>query len=66
MLHEGEPDEGGSRATCLEVPGASGQGETREKCRQNPAGRVRLIIGMNEEEVLLEAAHAVKTILAPA
>jgi len=36
ILHQGEPDEGGYWATCLEVPGANGQGETKEeKAAQN-------------------------------
>lgn len=32
IVHQGEPDEGGFWATCLEVPGANGQGETKEEC----------------------------------
>jgi hypothetical protein len=35
ILHRGEPGEGGFWATCLEVPGANGQGETREECLAN-------------------------------
>ncbi len=31
IVHQGEPHEGGFWATCLEVPGANGQGETREE-----------------------------------
>lgn len=64
MLHEGEPDEGGFWATCLEVPGANGQGETREECLQNLAEGVKLILELNEEDVLREDPHAVKTSLA--
>jgi predicted RNase H-like HicB family nuclease len=44
MLHQGEPDEGGFWATCLEVPGANGQGETREECLKNLAEGVKLIL----------------------
>ncbi len=29
IVHHGEPGEGGFWATCLEVPGANGQGETK-------------------------------------
>ena len=32
---KGEPDEGGFWATCLEVSGANGQGETRQECLAN-------------------------------
>src|ERR1035438_7431586 len=35
IVHRGEPDEGGFWATCLEVPGANGQGETKEECLGN-------------------------------
>jgi hypothetical protein len=37
MLHPGEPDEGGFWATCREVPGANGQGETRVECLKSLA-----------------------------
>jgi predicted RNase H-like HicB family nuclease len=42
ILHAGDPDEGGFWATCLEVPGANGQGETREACLKDPAEAVQL------------------------
>ena len=64
ILHVGEPDEGGFWATCLEVPGANGQGETREECLQNLAEAVKLILELNEEEALRDDPHAVKTNLA--
>ena len=51
-------------ATCLEVPGANGQGETREECLQNLAEGVKLILELNEEDALREDTHAVKTSLA--
>jgi|GEM_PF-735232 len=35
IVHRGEPAEGGFWATCLEVPGANGQGETKVECLQN-------------------------------
>jgi predicted RNase H-like HicB family nuclease len=44
ILHRGEPSEGGYWATCLEVPGANGQGETREECLRDLAAAVDLIL----------------------
>jgi predicted RNase H-like HicB family nuclease len=44
MLHAGEADEGGFWATCLEVPGANGQGDTRDECLQNLAEGIKLIL----------------------
>ena len=64
ILHCGEPDEGGFWATCLEVPGANGQGETREKCLRNLAEAVKLILEVNEEEALRDDPHAIKMSLA--
>ncbi len=61
ILHKGEPDEGGFWATCLEVPGANGQGETREECLLNLTEAVKLILEMNEEEALRDDPHAEKT-----
>ncbi len=61
ILHRGEPDEGGFWATCLEVPGANGQGETREECLLNLAEAVKLILELNEEEALRDDPHAEKT-----
>ncbi len=43
-LHRGEPGEGGFRATCLEVPGANGQGETKEACLENLKEAVLLLL----------------------
>jgi predicted RNase H-like HicB family nuclease len=61
ILHRGEPAEGGFWATCLEVPGANGQGETREECFQNLAEAVKLILEINEEEALRDDPKAEKT-----
>ena len=66
ILHCGEPDEGGFWATCLEVPGANGQGETREECLENLAGAVELVLEVNEEEAMRDDPRAVKTSLAVA
>ncbi len=51
FVHEGEPDEGGFWATCLEVPGANGQGETREECLADLGEAVKLLLELNREEV---------------
>ena len=61
ILHLGEPDEGGFWATCLEVPGANGQGETKEDCLRDLAAAVKVILEINEEEALREDPSAVKT-----
>ena len=66
ILHLGEPDEGGFWATCLEVPGANGQGETKEDCLRDLAAAVKVILEINEEEALREDPSAVKTKLAVA
>ncbi len=66
ILHDGEPDEGGFWAACLEVPGASGQGETKEECLENLAGAVKLILEVNEEEAMREDPRAIKASLAVA
>ena len=50
ILHRGEPSENGFWATCLEVPGANGQGETREECLRDLAAAVDLILVLNREE----------------
>ncbi len=64
ILHHGEHDEGGFWATCLEVPGANGQGETQEECLRDLAAAVKLILEVNEEEALRDDPKAIKTALA--
>lgn len=66
ILHRGEPNEGGFWATCLEVPGANGQGETKEDCLRDLAAAVKLVIEVNEEEAMRDDPDAVKTSLAVA
>jgi predicted RNase H-like HicB family nuclease len=51
ILHRGEPDEGGFWATCLEVPGANGQGETKEECLADLKNAVQLLLETEREEV---------------
>jgi predicted RNase H-like HicB family nuclease len=51
ILHRGEPDEGGFWATCLEVPGANGQGETKEACLADLKNAVQLLLETEREEV---------------
>ncbi len=52
ILHRGEPDEGGYWATCLEVPGANGQGETRSACLKNLTAAVRDLLELNRAEAV--------------
>ena len=66
IIHAGEPDEGGFWATCLEVPGANGQGETRDECLENLAQAVKLILDVNEEEALRDDPRAERASLAVA
>ncbi|MBI2926925.1 MAG: type II toxin-antitoxin system HicB family antitoxin [Verrucomicrobia bacterium] len=58
ILHRGEPDEGGYWATCLEVPGANGQGETREECLASLCAAVRELLELSRAEALAEDAEA--------
>ena len=51
ILHHGEPNEGGFWATCLEVPGANGQGETKEECLANLKEAIQLLLETEREEV---------------
>lgn len=50
IVHRGEPGEGGFWATCLEVPGANGQGETREECLADLKSAVELLLETGREE----------------
>jgi len=51
IVHRGEPSEGGFWATCLEVPGANGQGETKEECLGNLKEAIRLLLDTERAEV---------------
>lgn len=44
--------EGGYFAYCPEIPGANGQGETVEACRQNLAEAIQLILEDRREDGL--------------
>lgn len=50
VIHKGEPHEGGYWATCLEVPGANGQGETREACLEDLASAIKLLLEIERDE----------------
>ena len=50
IVHRGEPDEGGFWATCLEVPGANGQGETKEECLRSLSDAIQLLLESEREE----------------
>jgi predicted RNase H-like HicB family nuclease len=51
IIHRGEPEEGGFWATCLEVPGANGQGETKEECLADLKNAVQLLLETEREEI---------------
>lgn len=51
IVHRGEPDEGGFWATCLEVPGANGQGQTRMECLNDLKAAIQLLLDTEREEV---------------
>jgi predicted RNase H-like HicB family nuclease len=51
IVHNGEPGEGGFWATCLEVPGANGQGETKEECLADLKEAIELLLETEREEV---------------
>ena len=50
IVHQGEPGEGGFWATCLEVPGANGQDETREECLADLKNAIQLLLDTEREE----------------
>ena len=64
ILHCGEPDEGGFWATCLEVPGANGQGQTRQECLDDLGAAVKLVLEINREEAFRDDPHAIEAELA--
>jgi predicted RNase H-like HicB family nuclease len=61
IVHRGEPHEGGFWATCLEVPGANGQGKTRRECLNNLAAAVRDLLELNREEAMANDPEAEQT-----
>ena len=61
VLHRGEPDEGGYWATCVEVPGANGQGETREECLASLGAAVKELLELNRAEAIADDASAEMT-----
>ena len=52
IIHKGDADEGGFWATCIEVSGANGQGETREECLNDLRNAVRLLLEVERDEAL--------------
>ena len=64
IVHAGEPDEGGFWATCLEVPGANGQGETKDDCLADLAAAVQLVLEVNREEAFRDDPAAIEAELA--
>ncbi len=66
ILHRGEPEEGGYWATCLEVPGANGQGETKEECLSNLKEAIQFLLDTERAEIfrLDPQAEATELVLA--
>jgi predicted RNase H-like HicB family nuclease len=66
IVHRGEPDEGGYWATCLEVPGANGQGETKEQCLADLRDAIALLLEVQREEAfrLDPAAETAELVIA--
>ena len=58
IVHRGEPDEGRFWATCLEVPGANGQCETKEECLANLKEAIQLLLDTEREEAFRLDPHA--------
>jgi len=58
ILHQGEANEGGFWATCLEIPGANGQGENREECLANLKEAIQLLLETEREEIFRLDPHA--------
>jgi predicted RNase H-like HicB family nuclease len=50
IIRRGEPNEGGFWATCPEVPGANGQGETKEAAVASLREAIILILKESDED----------------
>jgi predicted RNase H-like HicB family nuclease len=50
IVHQGDAAEGGYWATCLELPGANGQGETKEQCLADLRDAIALLMEVQREE----------------
>jgi predicted RNase H-like HicB family nuclease len=46
-----EKDQDWFIAYCLEIPGANGQGKTKEECRQNLVEAIKLILSERRDNV---------------
>ena len=64
IMHQGDPDEGGYWATCLEVQGANAQGETKEECLEELASAIKFMLEYLEEEARRDNPGAEFTTLA--
>jgi predicted RNase H-like HicB family nuclease len=49
VIRRGEASEGGFWATCPEVPGANGQGKTKDECLENLLAAIKLLLGEDGE-----------------
>ena len=50
IVHRSKPDEGGYWATCLEVQGANGLGETKEERPADLQDAITLLVNVQCEE----------------
>ena len=57
IVHRGKPDEGGFWATCLEIPGANGQGETRQECLANLKEAIQLLSPPQQDQETSGSLH---------
>ena len=64
VLHKAAPDETGYWATCIEVPGANGQGETRVECLDDLAAAIRVMLDLEREEAFRLDPSAEETVVA--
>lgn len=60
VIHAGDKSEGGYWATCLEVAGANGQGETKAECLQDLSEAIRLIVEINRKQAFSDDPTAIE------
>ena len=62
-----EKDDGWYIGYCLEIPGANGQGKTKEGCRENLAEAIALILTHRRESGMKGVPYGIKpeTIVLP-
>jgi predicted RNase H-like HicB family nuclease len=61
IVHQGLPEVGGYWATCVEIPGANGQGETKAEYLESLSEAVRELLELNRAEALADDPNAEET-----